>query len=107
MFFIFFLLIVPWVGKLYNEYGLELLLPHSGGRGACGSLCQRSAKLAVEAVAEFWHCVLDFGLVFCKKSLVLGSRGSTSLFLIIEICRFGKQQPLLVDFFQRIRTERT
>lgn len=23
-------------------------------------MCIRSAKLAVEAVAEFWHCVLDF-----------------------------------------------
>lgn len=50
----------PWVGKLCNEYGLELLLPHSRGRGACGSLCIRSAKLAVEAVVEFWHCLLDF-----------------------------------------------
>lgn len=59
--FIFFLLTVPWVWKLYNEYGFELLLPHFGGRGACGSLRIRSAKLAVEAV-KFWHCVLDFHL---------------------------------------------
>lgn len=58
----YFLLTVSWVWKLYNEYGFELLLPHFGGRGACGSLCIRSAKLAVEAVVEFWHCVLDFHL---------------------------------------------
>lgn len=25
------------------------------------SLCVRSATLALEAVGEFWHCVLDFG----------------------------------------------
>lgn len=54
MFFILFLLIVPWVGKFYNEYGLELL-PRSGGRGACGSLCIRSAELAVEAALGFWY----------------------------------------------------
>lgn len=54
MFFILFLLIVPWVGKFYNEYGLELL-PRSGGRGACGSLCICSAELAVEAALGFWY----------------------------------------------------
>lgn len=26
----------------------------------CSSLCICSAELAVEAVVEFWHCVLDF-----------------------------------------------
>jgi len=36
-------------------------MPHFGGRGACGSLRIRSAKLAVEA-AGFWHCVVDFPL---------------------------------------------
>lgn len=71
--FIFFLLRVPWVWALHNEYGLELLPPHLGGRGACGSLRIRSAKRALEAVVEFWHCVLDFHLPHFLQEVYRGA----------------------------------
>lgn len=87
--------------------GLELLLPHSGGRDVCGSLCIHSAKLAVEAVVGFWHCVLDFHQPrFLKEVSGVGETCGETHLLFIEIHRFGKQRPLLVDFFQRTGTER-
>lgn len=74
----------------------------------CGSLCICSAELAVEAVVQFWHCVLDFHRPHFLQEVsgVRETCGETCPFLIISLCRFGKQHPLLVDFSQRTRRER-
>lgn len=51
-----------------------------------------------------WHCVLDFHQPrFLQEVSGVRWHMGRLVFLIAEICGFGKQHPLLVDFFQRTR----
>lgn len=69
----------------------------------------RSAKLAVEAVVEFWHCVLDFHLPpFLQEvygGVELGRRVGMLVFSLERSVGLESNILCSVDFFWRTRTE--